>query len=305
MQRRAQIWPKIGTLRLKTTARPPKFLTGAAARAQISHMEVCCPYEDCSKHIAIDLAWAGLQATCPTCNRPFMCPGETDFPPEERLPQSMPPVGSKAGDMTLGPYGIELVWCPPGKVTMGGVYDKAHEVTLTKGFWIGKYPVTQAQWKAVMGSNPSRHECVEQPVEMVSWHTADEFIEKLGGGFRLPTGDEWEYACRAGSTTAFCFGDDEAQLGNYAWHKENSYGGPHPVGEKKPNAWGIYDMHGNVKEWCGGWYSDNNRLTMGGSWYCHALACRSALRLKCDGWERLDNVGFRVAADSCWTPFNP
>ena len=128
-----------------------------------------------------------------------------------------------------------------------------HKVELTQGFYLGKYPVTQAQFQAVMGSNPSKStrepDC---PVDNIGEDDAldfcGKFAEQAGGEVRLPTEAEWEYACRAGSNTTFFCGDDESELGNYAWTKENSNGRSHPVGQKKPNRWGLYDIHGNVVE---------------------------------------------------------
>jgi len=121
----------------------------------------------------------------------------------------------------------------------------------------GAYVVTQDQWETVMGSNPSGFKGPKNPVEMVSWVDCQQFLSKLksksaagGGEFQLPSEAQWEYACRAGSTTRYCFGDDESKLGEYAWYGNNSGGKPHPVGEKEPNGWRLYDMHGNVWEWC-------------------------------------------------------
>ena len=155
--------------------------------------------------------------------------------------------------------GIEFVWIPPGSFTMGDMNgdreeQAVHRVTLTRGFWMGKYLVTQAQWVAVMGHNPSyRTDDPQRPVEQVSWNDVQRFIAKLnteqpGHDFRLPTEAEWEYACRAGTETKYYFGDDARLLGEYAWHLGNSEGQTHPVGQKLPNAWGLYDMHGNVVE---------------------------------------------------------
>lgn len=158
-------------------------------------------------------------------------------------------------------------WCPPGKFLMGTPKEERrwsdredetqHEVTLTRGFWIGKYEVTQAQWQALMRSNPSDDKGPENPVEGVSWKLLKTFLKKMGKGYRLPTEAEWEYACRAGSATRFCFVDDEERRGVYAWwYEKNCAFNPHPVGQKKPNAWGIHDMHGNVWEWCADWFAD-------------------------------------------------
>jgi formylglycine-generating enzyme required for sulfatase activity len=120
-------------------------------------------------------------------------------------------------------------------------------------FKIGKYPVTQAQYEAVMETNPSYFmNNPQNPVEQVSYDNAVAFCQKLseitGKNYRLPTNSEWEYACRAGTTTTYYFGDDANQLGDYAWYSENSGFITHPVGQKKPNGWGLYDMHGNVWE---------------------------------------------------------
>jgi len=210
--------------------------------------------------------------------------------------------------------GIEMVWCPPGTFTMGSDDGErnekpVHRVTLTEGFWLGKYEVTQSQWERVMGSNPSRFKGSKNPVEHVSREEAQSFCKKLGSGFRLPTEAEWEYACRAGSTAAYCFGDSESGLGSYAWCSDNSGGMTHAVGEKKPNVWGINDMHGNVYEWCQDWYADypsgsvadprgasfgSGRVFRGGSWFNSPTLCRSAYRYGCTPSVRFDYLGFRL-----------
>ena len=166
--------------------------------------------------------------------------------------------------------GMEFVWIPPGRFMMGSPESEknrsddegpVHEVHFDRGFYMGKYPVIQAEWRKIMGSNPSRFEGERRPVENVSWNDCQEFLRKLneavvGAGsepvptFRLPSEAEWEYACRAETQTAYYFGDDPAQLGDYAWYWENSDGQTHPVGQKRSNAWGLHDMHGNVWEWC-------------------------------------------------------
>ena len=183
--------------------------------------------------------------------------------------------------------------------------------------------VTQEQYQKVMGTNPSEFKGPQNPVETVSWADAVEFCRKLsampaektaGHVYRLPTEAEWEYACRSGTTTAYGFGDDASRLGDYGWFGGNSDSSTHPVGEKKPNAWGLYDMHGNVWEWCQDWYgeypsgsatdptgatSGSIRVSRGGMLGHIARYCRSAYR----NWftpESRDRyvLGFRVLRSS-------
>ncbi len=214
--------------------------------------------------------------------------------------------------------GMQLKHLPAGTFTMGEDED-AHEVTLTKPFYIGVYEVTNAQWKQVMGNVPSNWKDDDRPVEQVSWEDAVEFCKKLsalpeerkaGRVYRLPTEAEWEYACRAGSTTDFSFGDKEALLGDFAWFSDNSGNSTHPVGQKQPNAWGLYDMHGNVWEWCSDWYGEypqgsvtdpqgpsdaSGRVNRGGSWNFTAGHCRSAFRDGNGPSSRGSSLGFRLA----------
>jgi formylglycine-generating enzyme required for sulfatase activity len=164
-------------------------------------------------------------------------------------------------------------------------------------FKIGKYPVTQEQYQKVMGTNPSYFQNNPQnPVEMVTWFDAQAFCKKLsqitGKTYRLPTEAEWEYACRAGTTTRFYFGDDANQLKDYAWYGGNSNDTTHPVGQKKPNGWGLYDMSGNVWEWC------EDSCLRGGSWYYAPRSCHSAYRLRSFPGFRDFNYGFRVVCDN-------
>ncbi|WP_228051494.1 SUMF1/EgtB/PvdO family nonheme iron enzyme [Microcystis aeruginosa] len=162
-------------------------------------------------------------------------------------------------------FNLEMVDIHAGEFNMGSNENEEekpiHEV-IVPAFQIGKYPITQAQYQAVMGYNPSRFSGNPQnPVESVTWFNAQAFCEKLsqltGKNYRLPTETEWEYACRAGTETLFSFGDDREQLGDYAWFDGNSNNTTHPVGEKQPNPWEIYDMHGNVWEWCADQHHEN------------------------------------------------
>jgi formylglycine-generating enzyme required for sulfatase activity len=217
---------------------------------------------------------------------------------------------------------LETVDLPGGEFRMGGErYDwekPPHRVRVSP-FAIGKYPITQSQWKAVMGENPSSFKGDDLPVENVSWNDVNEFIKRLnqktGLQFRLPTEAEWEYAARAGSTTEYYFGNDEKQLGDYAWFSKNSGGATHPVGQKKPNDFGLFDMHGNVWEWCSDWYSDtyyeeckrqgtvedppgpgtgSYRVNRGGGWSDDAVYCRSAVRNYGAPGFRSVLLGFRL-----------
>jgi formylglycine-generating enzyme required for sulfatase activity/serine/threonine protein kinase len=165
--------------------------------------------------------------------------------------------------------GMELVLIPPGEFLMGAPDDQStsisdtpqHRVRITKPFYLGKYEVTQEQWQEVMGKDPSWHKGPKHPVDAVTWHDCQEFLEKLNeecgaeqGDFRLPTEAQWEYACRAGTTTHSYFGDDFRQLGDHSWHIGNSDKSSHPVGQKTANPWGLHDMYGNIQEWCHDWF---------------------------------------------------
>ncbi len=211
-----------------------------------------------------------------------------------------------------------MVDIPDGTFQMGSKVYKdeqpIHPVTI-QPFKMSAIPVTQAQYEAVMGHNPSEFKGADNPVENVSWNAAKEFCKKLseltGREYRLPSEAQWEYACRAGSEGKYCFGDNEAELKDYAWYFYNSGGKTHPVGQLKPNAFGLYDMHGNVWEWCeddwhdyknarkdGAAYVENPRrsarVLRGGSWADNPGSCRSANRINYDPNASSVNFGFRV-----------
>jgi formylglycine-generating enzyme required for sulfatase activity len=237
-------------------------------------------------------------------------------PTAEEDQRGAQPVASVASEKQLPPVltldlgggvTMELLLIRPGSFLMGDPngMDNAkpvHKVTITEPFYLGKYEVTQEQWEAVMGRNPSWFKGPKNPVDSVGWGDCEVLLKKLdekcggsGARFSLPTEAQWEYACRAGSTTKYCYGDDEARLAEYAWFSDNSEGTTHPVGEKKPNAWGLYDVHGNVFEWCADWYgsdyyrsspasdptgpsSGSLHLNRGGCWESYAGACRLGYR---------------------------
>jgi len=181
---------------------------------------------------------------------------------------------------------------------------------------MGRYEVTQKEWREVMGNNPSYFKGDSLPVEQVSWDDVQEFIRKLNeeegtNKYRLPSEAEWEYACRAGTTTRYSFGDSESKLGDYAWYYDNLDGKTHPVGKKKPNPYGLYDMHGNVWEWTQDkWHSDYDSapndgsawesgdgaywVSRGGGWGYAAGGCRSSYRYGSAPGDRNNGGGFRL-----------
>jgi formylglycine-generating enzyme required for sulfatase activity/serine/threonine protein kinase len=225
--------------------------------------------------------------------------------------------------------GMRLVLLPAGDFSMGEsasqyAFDDErprHRVSITTPIYIGKYEVTQKEYVAVMGTNPSFFRSDNRPVESVSWNDAREFCRKLGVQenvvYRLPTEAEWEYACRAGSTTSWHFGNDASRLRDYAWSFDIAGGSTSEVGRLKSNDFGLFDIHGNVSEWCSDWYSFNyysespvadpqgpnqndaarlgyTKVVRGGSWDSTAATCRSAYRGTSSMMVRTSRTGFRV-----------
>jgi formylglycine-generating enzyme required for sulfatase activity len=221
---------------------------------------------------------------------------------------------------------MKMALIPAGKFMMGSPDteygheegpQQQHEVTISKPFYMGVTEVTQAQYEAVMGTNPSHFKGATNPVEMVSWNEVADFCKKLSEktrqAVRLPTEAEWEYACRAGTATASSFADANSALGDYlgdyAWHGANSGGKTQPVAQKKSNAWGLYDMYGNVSEWCADWYgaypkgavtdsqgpaSGTDRVVRGSAWNNYPDYSRSAYRDFYSPDVRNYYFGFRV-----------
>jgi formylglycine-generating enzyme required for sulfatase activity len=227
----------------------------------------------------------------------------TDFKPESR-------------EFTNS-LGMKFLRLNPGSFQMGPAVDEVgrqqgefqHEVKLEQGFYLQSTEVTQEQWEAVMSQNPSRYKDQSNlPVDSVNWSDVLEFIQKLNkrgeGLYRLPTEEEWEYAARAGSTAAYACGESESCLAEMAWYNRNADSQTHPVGQKKPNAWGLYDLHGNVAEWVSNWYRADGQPTdsadpqleasvtyglRGGSRSDSAFELRSAAR-----HDYSENPGFRL-----------
>jgi formylglycine-generating enzyme required for sulfatase activity len=212
---------------------------------------------------------------------------------------------------------VQFDFCsiPAGTFMMGNTVNAPiHQVTISRDFYMGKFPVTQEQWESVMGTNPSKFNGADRPVEQVSWDDCQEFIKRLNasgkGTFRLSTEAEWEYACRAGSTGTYFFGDSETELGEYAWYiGSRDRGGTEPVGKKKANNWGLHDMYGNVSEWCQDWFDDystgaatdplgassgTRRVTRGGNYYDDARSISSAGRNSSPPDHRSIFLGLRV-----------
>lgn len=226
-------------------------------------------------------------------------------------------------------HGTRFVKIAPGCFQMGR--DKSfkeslqaelptHKVCIEKGFWLGETEVTQDLWEDVMGNNPSKFKLRNNPVERVSWNEVQEFIQHLnkldsGNNYRLPTEAEWEYAARAGSRSVYSFGDDPEELSKYAWFGNEGYrGSSKEVAKKKPNAWGLYDMHGNVWEWVQDFYNEGYyansptndpkgpeagqyRVYRGGSWVSKAFNLRSALRYSGLPVTRSSDIGFRLVKE--------
>ena len=241
------------------------------------------------------------------------------------------PLLTMAGDAKVdreltNSIGMKLVLLPGGEFMMGSPKSEkghkdtetAHRVTLTRPFYIGVTEVTQQQYQAIIGNNPAQTKGPDHPVERVSWIDATEFCrqlsEKEGRTYRLPTEAEWEYAARGGSQAPWCFGADEKLSDKYLWTSRNSGGrGSRPVGEKKPNGFGIHDMLGNVCEWCSDWLGDYPatdqvdpkgpddgvfRVIRGGSWSNSPLYCRSAIRVfSAEPTRRSNWTGFRVVLE--------
>jgi uncharacterized protein (TIGR02996 family) len=275
---------------------------GQLARAELLRLDLALrrapagPERDADQHRLQELLLAGVAPCVPTLTQIGMT-------------------------FALIPAGTFLMGSPPGEAGRDSDEGPQHRVTLTRPFYLGTHEVTQAQWQAVLHGNPSKFKGPDRPVENVSWHECQDFCRRLeqrdGRLYRLPTEAEWEYACRAGTTTPFAFGTSlSTKIANFAANEDEATEGATehrretvPVGSFLPNAWGLYDMHGNVREWCLDWLAPyrggdvtnphgpnfgSNRVLRGGSWIIAAKSCRSAHRHALEPDARRDFLGFRV-----------
>ena len=309
------------TTKLNAVLAPKLTALVAGYRKNLNEMQIRLTKEkkiDEAIRVQEELAWLG---------------GEAEKP--GGMPPTAPVVGARgaseereAGGEMESALRMKLCWIPAGKFTMGSPQNEAGrmaereaqvEVELTRGFWMGKFEVTQGEWEAVMGTNPAKFKDAgnRAPVEQVSWEDAMAFCAKLteaerkkgklsdGWVYTLPTEAQWEYACRAGETGPYSGGE----LEEFGWYESNSGGMTREVGQKRANAWGLHDVHGNVREWCADWHADklsggkdptgadssSNRVDRGGSWSSDVFNCRAARRYRAPHLlGRYDFLGFRV-----------
>ena len=205
--------------------------------------------------------------------------------------------------------GIEFVWIPPGNMDLD-TPAPSNPASLTEGFWLGKCELTQGHWASIMNTYPSSCNGDDLPVESVSWNDVQELITKLNetesGLFDLPTEEEWEYACRAGTSTLYSFNDAERHIIiDYAWYVRNSESMPHPVGRKQPNPWGLYDMHGNVWELCKESGDPLAGVRRGGGWGNHPWVCQSATSYAVKHHTTSSDLGFRLRRAPTAIPVPP
>ena len=290
-------------------------------------------------------AQAPVSASVPMAQPPAQVPAIAPAGPAPAPAPSAPATLQIGAGLLVNSIGMRLARIPDGEFEMGSPASDAaaeaherpqHRVRIAKPFYLGVCEVTQAEYAQVTGTHPSWFgpaggagaavgDSSLRPVERVSWEDAREFCRRLSERpeeraasrvYRLPTEAEWEYACRAGGSGRFGFGDDEAAIDDHAWVEGNAAAATHPVGQKRPNAWGLYDMHGNVWEWCADWYepgyygqspadnpggpaSGTARVVRGGSFVNPAAACRSAARNFLEPtFQESNGIGFRVVCEA-------
>ncbi|MBI1292345.1 SUMF1/EgtB/PvdO family nonheme iron enzyme [bacterium] len=314
----------------------------------LRELEAVDPANERTRNYFLKIAWPEMAPTAAPTPAPSPSPRPTAEPTPRETPAPSPSAtssqpsiarpGSRAGERaTITVNGVEFAfrWCPPGTFMMGSPLGEQGRnddegprtrVTLTKGFWMGETEVTQGQWTAIMGTTVANQRVVAgypslfgsgetYPMYFIGWNEiVESYIDRLsssvGVPFSLPTEAQWEYACRAGTTTRYCFGDAVSPLGEFAWYAENSGRQSHPVGQKKANDWGLYDMHGNVWEWCLDRHTDwlpgvdttdyigpnagYYRVLRGGSWINDPPDLRSANRHRFTPVIRDSALGVRI-----------
>jgi formylglycine-generating enzyme required for sulfatase activity len=283
--------------------------------------------------------WAVAAKPKSQAPQPLASTGAPSAPRQPQAPKPQSPTIQQVGDARQdNGLTMKFMGCPQGKFLMGSPPSEIdretdeHQVsvTLSSGFWLGKFPVTQAEWGRLMRTTPWKgkkfvKEGTDYPATYISWDDANEFVEKFNRqerkagripddwNYALPTEAQWEYACRAETTSRFSCGDLESRLDGFAWFAKNTSARgeefAHRVGRKQPNAWGLFDMHGNVWEWCRDLRSDKlpggtdpevsiwgtERVCRGGGWLSDASNCRSAIRFGYPPVHRSFNLGFRIA----------
>ncbi|OPZ31763.1 MAG: Iron(II)-dependent oxidoreductase EgtB [Lentisphaerae bacterium ADurb.BinA184] len=298
----------------------PRF--GAKGRQAVSQAVAVPPGEAVSALGAEGLSLRGLREVTPAFLAPLSVLG-----PEAVSAQAAQKVVSQENRLPIeveNSIGMRFRLIPNGSFLMGSPAEETgrwdgevqHVAVVDAPFYMGAFEVTQKQWRAVMGGNPSRFTGDSRPVEEVTWYQCQEFVRKLAEReglakwtYRLPTEVQWEYACRAGGGTAFHYGNDPAKLGGFDWVDVNSAGRPHPVGGLLPNGYGLHDLHGNLWEWCADPFRnypgytgkdqpaealDGWRVIRGGNWYLPAVDCRSAARSRLSSTSHGNMLGFRV-----------
>ncbi|MFN6332822.1 MAG: formylglycine-generating enzyme family protein [Planctomyces sp.] len=273
-----------------------------------------------------------LSCGCSNTGAPGTGNASTSVPPQTATSGGAEEPAGDSRKVVSNGIGIELVWIPAGTFTMGSSKgeeynpdETPHKVTLTKPFYISRTEITQGQWKKLMGTEPWKGETFTKegesyPATFVNWSDTAEFCAKLsafeGKVYRLPTEAEWEFACRAGTSALFSFGNDLADFGQYGWYDGNTWDAgekyAHEVGQKLPNPFGLHDMHGNVWEWCSDWYGDypsgdvrdphgpntgDSRVLRGGFWNIGANSARSAGRFQFWPERRSYGNGFRIVQE--------
>ncbi|HOX37071.1 MAG TPA: formylglycine-generating enzyme family protein [Candidatus Brocadiia bacterium] len=290
--------------------------------SETAQITFTCPNAGCGKKLRVGVGLAGKVVPCPACKSKLKIPDpDSDLwskvASESGFPEGVPREAASS-------LGVRFRLIPAGEFIMGSDREReiekpTHRIRITKAFYMGVTPVTNEQYEELMGKSPSLTPGARNPVEQVKWIDTQRFCSRLSEKekriYRLPTEAEWEYACRAGTTSDFYFGDDEDDIGKHAWYVRNSDEHPHEVGLKPPNPWGLYDMLGNVWEWCNDWFSttyyaesptddppgppkQTERVLRGGSYINRVESCKCATRSSGAPTKHIRaNGGFRIVME--------